>query len=38
VKILHAADCRVAYGKDGDEICLPQTNNVIEAARELLEY
>jgi 2-oxoisovalerate dehydrogenase E1 component len=38
VKILHAADCRVAYGKEGDEICLPQTTEVVEKAEELLRY
>jgi len=38
VKVLHAQDCRVAYGKDGDNICLPQTDGVVKAARELIEY
>nr|MBN2277018.1 hypothetical protein [candidate division Zixibacteria bacterium] len=38
VKVLHAQDCRVAYGKDGDEICLPQTSDVVEAIKDLLKY
>jgi len=38
VRILHAQDARVAYGLDGDEICLPQTKHVIRAAKELSEY
>ncbi len=38
VKVLHAQDCRVAYGTDGDEICLPQTLEVIDAAYELAGY
>jgi pyruvate/2-oxoglutarate/acetoin dehydrogenase E1 component len=38
VKVLHAQDCRVAYGTDGDEICLPQTLEVINAALELAGY
>jgi 2-oxoisovalerate dehydrogenase E1 component len=38
VKVLHAQDCRVAYGLDGDSICLPQTDTVVSAALELAEY
>lgn len=38
VRILHAADCRVAYGLDGDKICLPMTDDIITAAVELAEY
>ncbi|MEW5922810.1 MAG: transketolase C-terminal domain-containing protein [Candidatus Zixiibacteriota bacterium] len=38
VRVLHAQDCRVAYGLDGDEICLPMTKHVVQAATELVEY
>ncbi|UCD93479.1 MAG: hypothetical protein JSU69_06815, partial [Candidatus Zixiibacteriota bacterium] len=38
VRVLHAQDCRVAYGLDGDAICLPQTVDVITAATELAGY
>jgi pyruvate/2-oxoglutarate/acetoin dehydrogenase E1 component len=38
VKILHAQDARVAYGKDGDEICLPTMDEIKQAARDLIEY
>ena len=38
VRILHAQDARVAYGYDGDEICLPHTKHVVGAAEELMKY
>ncbi len=38
VRIMTAQDCRVAYGLDGDAICLPQTADVVKAAKELTEY
>jgi 2-oxoisovalerate dehydrogenase E1 component len=38
VGLITAQDCRVAYGADGDEICLPQIPKIIEAAERLLEY
>ncbi len=38
IRVLHAQDCRVAYGLDGDEICLPMTKHVVRAATELVEY
>jgi len=38
VRLLSAQDCRVAYGPDGDEICLPQIDEIIETARELVKY
>lgn len=38
VRLITAQDARVAYGPDGDEICLPQQDKVLEAAMELAEY
>ncbi|MCX6828460.1 MAG: thiamine pyrophosphate-dependent enzyme [candidate division Zixibacteria bacterium] len=38
VRLLTAQDCRVAYGLDGDSICLPQTENVVKVAKELALY
>jgi 2-oxoisovalerate dehydrogenase E1 component len=38
VRLLTAHDCRVAYGPDGDEICLPQVDKIIAAVEGLLEY
>jgi 2-oxoisovalerate dehydrogenase E1 component len=38
VRLITAQDARVAYGPDGDEICLPQQDKVLEAATELAEY
>jgi 2-oxoisovalerate dehydrogenase E1 component len=38
IEILHAQDCRVAYGLDGDRICLPQVSDIVEAAVRLAEY
>ncbi|MCP4581729.1 MAG: hypothetical protein GY839_08915, partial [candidate division Zixibacteria bacterium] len=38
VRLITAQDCRVAYGDDGDKICLPQPDKIIEAATELVEY
>ncbi len=38
VRVLHAQDCRVAYGLDGDAICLPQSENILEAATKIVEY
>jgi len=38
VRVLHAQDARVAYGLDGDDICLPHTKHLVQAAVELKEY
>jgi len=38
IRLLTAQDCRVAYGADGDAACLPQTNEILEIALELVEY
>jgi 2-oxoisovalerate dehydrogenase E1 component len=38
VRIITAQDARVAYGADGDEICLPQVSRIIEVAEELAGY
>ncbi len=38
VRLLAAQDARVAYGMDGDRICLPTTDGVLEAAEKLVEY
>ena len=38
IRIITAQDSRVAYGADGDEICLPQLNRIIEVAAELVDY
>ncbi len=38
VKILSAQDARVAYGLDGDTICLPQTADVVNMAIALTKY
>ncbi len=38
IRLLTARDCRVAYGLDGDAICLPQTGDLVKAARDLAVY
>ncbi len=38
IKILHAQDARVAYGLDGDAICLPTMDEIVNAATDLAEY
>jgi 2-oxoisovalerate dehydrogenase E1 component len=38
VDVLHAVDSRVAYGHDGDNICLPNTEKIVDAARTLLTH
>jgi len=38
IMILYAEDARVAYGYDGDAICLPTTAEVTETAQKLAEY
>ncbi|PJA27406.1 MAG: hypothetical protein CO189_07230 [candidate division Zixibacteria bacterium CG_4_9_14_3_um_filter_46_8] len=38
IRLLSAQDCRVAYGLDGEIVCLPQTNDVVETALDLMEY
>lgn len=38
VRIITAKDARVAYGPDGDEVCIPQQDQVLEAALELAGY
>ena len=38
VRLITSQDCRVAYGADGDAICLPQLDRVVEVAEELAGY
>jgi 2-oxoisovalerate dehydrogenase E1 component len=38
VRIITAKDARVAYGADGDEICIPQQKDILQAAIDLAEY
>lgn len=38
VRIITSQDCRVAYGADGDAICIPQADKIAEVARELVKY
>ncbi len=38
VKVVTAIDSRVAYGIDGDEICLPTNDKIIEAVEEVMKY
>ncbi len=38
VKLVTAIDSRVAYGVDGDAICLPTTQKVLAAVDEILAY
>jgi len=38
VRIITSKDARVAYGPDGDEICLPQQVDILQTALELAEY
>ena len=38
VKLVTAIDCRVAYGVDGDAICLPTTEKVLAAVDEVMAY
>jgi pyruvate/2-oxoglutarate/acetoin dehydrogenase E1 component len=38
VKLITAIDSRVAYGLDGDAICLPNTEKVLAAVDEVLQY
>jgi 2-oxoisovalerate dehydrogenase E1 component len=38
VRLISAQDCRVSYGADGDEICLPQVDTILNVAKELVEY
>jgi 2-oxoisovalerate dehydrogenase E1 component len=38
VRLLTAQDARVAYGAEGDEICLPQVNKIVEIAEGLVNY
>lgn len=38
VRLLTAQDCRVAYGTDGDEACLPQVSEILEIALDLIAY
>lgn len=35
VKIIHAIDARVAYGVDGDAVCLPTIDKISDACQEL---
>jgi 2-oxoisovalerate dehydrogenase E1 component len=38
VRLITAQDSRVAYGADGDEICLPQVDKIVELASGLAGY
>jgi 2-oxoisovalerate dehydrogenase E1 component len=38
IRLITAQDCRVSYGADGDAICLPQLEKVVEVAEELAAY
>jgi 2-oxoisovalerate dehydrogenase E1 component len=38
VRIITSKDARVAYGDDGDRICIPQQGDILQAAVELAEY
>jgi 2-oxoisovalerate dehydrogenase E1 component len=38
IRLITALDARVAYGADGDEICLPQLDKIIDTATELASY
>jgi pyruvate/2-oxoglutarate/acetoin dehydrogenase E1 component len=38
VRLVTSQDARVAYGEDGDNICLPQQDKIIEVVEDLLEY
>ena len=38
IRLITAQDCRVSYGADGDAICLPQLEKVVEVAEELAGY
>jgi len=38
IRLLSTQDCRVAYGLDGEIVCLPQTKDVVETALDLMEY
>ena len=38
IKLITAIDSRVAYGVDGDAICLPTTKKIVDAAQEIIYY
>jgi pyruvate/2-oxoglutarate/acetoin dehydrogenase E1 component len=38
IKVVTAIDSRVAYGVDGDEICLPNNEKVLAAVDEIMSY
>jgi pyruvate dehydrogenase E1 component beta subunit len=38
VRIITSKDARVAYGDDGDRICIPQQADILQAAIDLAEY
>ncbi len=38
IRLITAQDARVAYGADGDEICLPQIDKIVEVATGLAKY
>jgi len=38
VKVVTAIDSRVAYGVDGDTICLPNNDKILAAVDEVLSY
>jgi pyruvate/2-oxoglutarate/acetoin dehydrogenase E1 component len=38
IKLVTAIDSRVAYGVDGDAICLPTTEKVMAAVDEVMNY
>lgn len=38
VRVITAQDCRVAYGEEGDKICLPNAEKITEVVEDLMEY
>jgi 2-oxoisovalerate dehydrogenase E1 component len=38
VRIISSKDARVAYGDDGDRICIPQQSDILQAAVDLAKY
>ena len=38
VRVISAQDARVSYGAEGDEICLPQVDKIVEIAFDLANY
>lgn len=38
IKLITAIDSRVAYGVDGDAVCLPTTEKILKAVDEVIDY